>query len=122
MQANDAAIKKHQNSQLDQRGAALPNMLESKFLRPDFAHFTKGNTMTDDPLDFLAESLQAQEIMLHALVKSLQKFNPEVTAEFITHLDHVIKHAPQLPQGVQQNIAALASGVRATQPKQPAVH
>ena len=122
MQANDAAIKLRQNSQLVERGAALPNMLKSKFLRPELTLFMKGNTMKNDPLEFLADALQTQEIVLHALVKSLQKFNPAITAELISSLDHVMKNAEPLPPGVYQTLGALLGDVRATQPKQPDVH
>lgn len=122
MQANDAAIKLRQNSQLVEHGAALPNMLKSKFLRPELTLFMKGNTMKNDPLAFLADALQTQEIVLHALLKSLQKFNPAITADLISSLDHVMKNAQLLPAGVHQTLGALLGDVRATQPKQPPVH
>lgn len=114
--------KQRQNSRLVKHGAALPCMLKSKFLRPELTFFMKGNTMNNEQIDFLADALQSQELIMHALLKSLQQSSPHVTAAFIQNLQTSMPSAEQTSQGVHANLTALLGALRATQPKQPGVH
>ena len=78
--------------------------------------------MTDDSLQFLADSLMAQELALTCLLESLLKFHPEITADFISNLDTKLKSGAIPTKGAWNNLNELRHTLSARQPSVKGAH
>ncbi|MBD3812692.1 MAG: hypothetical protein IE917_10780 [Betaproteobacteria bacterium] len=78
--------------------------------------------MDNKQMQFLADSVMAQEIALSALINALLKHHPDITAEYIATLEHVLKTSNIPTRGARTNIQRWRDAIAANHPSTQAAH
>ena len=73
-------------------------------------------------LNFVADKVIAQEVAISLLINALQQLYPEVTANLVNGLDHVLTTSPIPTPGARTNLVALRAGIAKSQPTPPTGH
>jgi len=75
-----------------------------------------------DRLNFVADAVMADQVVLRLLINALFKQHPELTAEFLIGLDHVLANSPIPSAEARRNLEKLRADVLANQPTPGAAH
>lgn len=73
-------------------------------------------------LQFVADAVMAQEVIIAMLVNALTKHHPEITTEIIGGLDTVLKNSPIPTRGARAKISGFRDALAAIQPSLEAKH
>ena len=78
--------------------------------------------MDGTKLEFFADAVAAQEITISLLLNALFKHHPELTAEFLAGLNHVLATSPIPSKGARKRLQDLRDAVHANQPTPGSAH
>ena len=73
-------------------------------------------------MQFLGDAVMAQEVALSLLINTLLKFHPEITADYLAGIDHVLTGSSIPTPGARSKLEGWRAAIATNQPKPSAAH